>query len=256
VVAVPLDERGVGPEVVLRVDEVTDALAGLAGVLNEEAELGRVLQSVVDQAVRVIPGSDMVSISVLPADSSQAVTQTQTLASSSDRVVEIDAQQYAAGNGPCLEAARTGRIVRVDMEQALRRWPRFARDAQRAGVASYLSAPLSIDKRFAGSLNLYGEQVDSFGSIDEALVRLYTMAAAEAIANARRYAQARAEADNLRRALDSRAVIDQAIGVLMVQRGIGPQQAFDELSRTSQNTNTKLRDVAAQIIDRARRRIV
>lgn len=252
--AVPLDERGAGPEVVLRVDEVTDALAGLAGVLNEEAELGRVLQSVVDQAVRVIPGSDMVSISVLPADSSQGVTQ--TLASSSDRVLEIDAQQYAAGNGPCLEAARTGQIVRVDVEQALRRWPRFARDAQRAGVASYLSAPLSIGERFAGSLNLYGEQVDSFGGFDEALVRLYTMAAAEAIANARRYAQARAEADNLRRALDSRAVIDQAIGVLMVQRGIGPQQAFDELSRTSQNTNTKLRDVAAQIIDRARRRIV
>jgi GAF domain-containing protein len=253
VVAVPLDERGAGPEVVLRVDEVTDALAGLAGVLNEEADLGRVLQSVVDQAVRVIPGSDMVSISVVPADSSQA--ETQTLASSSNRVLEIDAQQYAAGNGPCLEAARTGQIVRVDVQQALQRWPQFARDARRAGVASYLSAPLSIDERFAGSLNLYGEQPGSFGGLDEALVRLYTTAATDAIASARRYAQARAEADNLRRALDSRAVIDQAIGVLMAQRGIGPQQAFDELSRTSQNTNTKLRDVAGKVIDRARRRI-
>lgn len=251
----PRDERGTGAEIVLRVDEVTDALTGLAEVLNEEPGLRRVLQSVVDQAVRVIPGSDMVSISVLPADSAQPSAQTQTLASSSDRVRDIDAQQYAAGNGPCLEAARTGRIVRVDVEQALQRWPRFARDAQRAGVASYLSAPLSIDERFAGSLNLYGEQADSFGGLDEALVRLYTRAATEAIANARRYAQARAEADNLRRALDSRAVIDQAIGVLIVQRGIGPQQAFDELSRMSQNTNTKLRDVAGQIVDRARRQI-
>jgi GAF domain-containing protein len=143
----------------------------------------------------------------------------------------------------------------VDVQQALQRWPQFARDARRAGVASYLSAPLSIDERFAGSLNLYGEQPGSFGGLDEALVRLYTTAATDAIASARRYAQARAEADNLRRALDSRAVIDQAIGVLMAQRGIGPQQAFDELSRTSQNTNTKLRDVAGKVIDRARRRI-
>jgi GAF domain-containing protein len=235
------------------VDEVTDALTGLADVLNEEADLARVLQSVVDQAVRVIPGSDMVSISVLSGDGEP--TRTQTLASSSDRVRNIDAQQYVAGNGPCLEAARTRRIVRVDVEQALQRWPQFARDARRAGVASYLSAPMSIDERFAGSLNLYGEHPSSFGGLDEALVRLYTTAATEAIANARRYAQARAEAENLRRALDSRAVIDQAIGVLMVQRGIGPHQAFDELSRTSQNTNTKLRDVAGQVIDRARRRI-
>ncbi len=232
-----------------RVDEITGALAGLAAVLNEEIDPGRVLQSVVDQAVHVIPNTDMASISVLRGGS----TQPQTVASSSDRVRNIDTRQYAAGDGPCLEAARTGRVVRVDMDLARQRWPQFALSAQRAGVTSYLSAPLSVDDQYAGSLNLYGEQADSFSHLDEVLLRLYTTAATEAIANARRYARARTEAENLRAALKSCAVIDQAIGVLM-RRGVGAQQAFDELSRMSQNTNTKLREVAGQVVDGARRR--
>jgi GAF domain-containing protein len=178
-----------------------------------------VLQSVVDQAVHAIPNTDMASISVLRGGN----TQPQTVASSSDRVRDIDARQYAAGDGPCLEAARTGRTVRVDMDLARQRWPRFALSAQQAGVKSYLSAPLSMDDRYAGSLNLYGEQADSFSHLDEVLLRLFTTAATEAIANGRRYARARTEAENLRAALDSRAVIDQAIGVLMMRRGFGAQ---------------------------------
>jgi GAF domain-containing protein len=180
--------------------------------------------------------------------------QPQTVASSGDRVLDIDARQYAAGEGPCLEAARTRRMVRVDVEQAAQRWPQFALSARQAGVASYLSAPLIIEEQFTGSLNLYGEQPGSFDQLDEALLRLFTTAATGVIAEARRYERARAMADNLRRALDSRAVIDQAIGVLMTQHGISAQEAFDELARMSQNTNTKLRNVADRVIASARRR--
>jgi GAF domain-containing protein len=115
-------------------------------------------------------------------------------------------------------------------------------------VASYLACPLVIDDQFAGSLNLYSEQGHGFGDFDEALLRLYVTAATAAIVSARRYAQVRALADNLARALDSRAVIDQAVGVLMARRGIGAGQAFDELVRESQNTNVKLREVAARLV--------
>jgi GAF domain-containing protein len=228
-----------------RLDEVTSALADLSDVLTRTEDLGRALQRSVEQVVRTIPGADMASVSVLRDDSTPA----ETVASSSERVWAIDDDQYAVDDGPCLEAARTGRVVRVGVEQAMERWPEFARSARAAGVASYLSAPLHVDEEFAGSLNLYSEQPHGFGDLDEALLRLYTTAAAAAIANTRRYAQARSLAAQLAQALDSRAVIDQARGILMATHGIDAQQAFELLAKESQNTNVKLREVAARLVE-------
>lgn len=233
------------PDLLKRLDEVTNALADLSDLLNQTEDLGRVLQRSVEQVTRAIPGADMASVSVLRDDGTTA----ETAASSSERVWVIDDDQYAAGDGPCLEAARTGQVVRVGVEQARERWPDFARSARAAGVGSYLSAPLSVDETFAGSLNLYSEQAHGFGDLDEALLRLYTTAAAAAIASTRRYAQARDLAIQLSQALDSRAVIDQARGILMATHGIDAQQAFALLARESQNTNVKLREVAARLVE-------
>lgn len=238
------EDRETGPkEYVRRLDEASDDLAQLAEVLTAEEEVGRVLQRSVDQLVDSVPGADMASVTVLNGDVGE------TVASSNERVWAIDSDQYAVGDGPCLEASRTGEVVRVGVEEARERWPEFARSARAAGVASYLSSPLFIDDQFAGSLNLYSEQPHGFTDFDVALLRLYITAASAAIANARRYAKARGLAENLNKALDSRALIDQAIGVVMARRGIGPEQAFDELARESQNSNIKLRDLAARAVD-------
>jgi GAF domain-containing protein len=239
--------RKVDSDVLRRLDEVGQALTDLGDLLAREEELGRVLQRSVNQVVKAVPGADMASVSVLRGDAAE------TVASTSEQVWAIDSEQYAAGEGPCLEAARTGQLVRVGVAETRERWPAFARSARAAGVGSFLSAPLFIDEKFAGSLNLYGRAPDSFDELDESLLRLYTAAATAAIANARRYAQARRLAENLRRAIESRAVIDQAIGVVMVARQIDAEEAFQVLARESQNTNTKLRDVAARVVAAARR---
>jgi GAF domain-containing protein len=241
---VPDEVSRAEPELLCRLDETTRALADLAAVLEREEDLGRVLQRSVDQLTSAVPGADMASVSVL-RDRDGA----ETVASSSERVWAIDSDQYAAGEGPCLEAARTGQVVRTGVEQARERWPEFTRSARAAGVASYLSVPLAIDEKFAGALNLYSKQRHGFGDFDVALLRLYVTAACAAIANARRYGEARRLAGQLTQALDSRAVIDQARGMLMERRGINAEDAFGELIRESQNTNTKLREVAARLTD-------
>lgn len=246
----PDDKEAAEPNILERLDEVTNSLSDLSKVLGREEDVGRALQRSVEQVTRAIPGADMASASVLRDGEMVA----ETVASSSERVWAIDADQYAADEGPCLDAARTGRIVRVSVEQARERWPEFSRSARAAGVESYLSAPLSIDEKFAGSLNLYSEQAHGFGDLDEALLRVYTAAVASAIANGRRYAEARTLAEQLGRALDSRAVIDQARGILMATRGITAQQAFDEMVRESQNTNVKLREIAARLVEHVSRR--
>lgn len=230
---------------VRRLDEVSDHLTELAEVLTGEEDIGRVLQRSVDQLTASVPGADMASVTVLHGDVGE------TAASSSERVWAIDSDQYAEGDGPCLEAARTGEVVRVGVEEAVERWPEFARSARAAGVGSYLSSPLFIDEEFAGSLNLYSEQPHGFSDFDVALLQLYITAACAAIVNNRRYTRARGLAENLGKALDSRALIDQAIGVIMARRGIGAQQAFGELARESQNSNIKLRDLAARVVEGA-----
>ena len=234
-------------EYVRRLDEASDDLAQLAEVLTAEEDVGRVMQRSVDQLVESVPGADMASVTVLHGEAGE------TVASSNERVWAIDSDQYATGDGPCLEASRSRKVVRVGVEEALERWPEFTRSARAAGVASYLSCPLYIDDEFAGSLNLYSEQPHGFSDFDVALLRLYITAASAAIANARRYTKARSLAEHLNKALDSRALIDQAIGVIMARRGIGAEQAFAELARESQNNNIKLRDLAARIVDNASR---
>lgn len=235
------------PDVIRRLDEVASDLSSLSQLLDEEEDLGRVLQRSVDQVARGVPGADMVSVTVL-RDGGRG----ETVASSHERVWAIDADQYAAGDGPCLEAARIRQIVRTGIEQALQRWPAFARSARAAGVESYLCSPLAIDTEFVGSLNLYSEKPHGFGDFDVALLKVYTTASIAAIANARRYAKARKLANDLSVALDSRAVIDQARGILMARRGISAEQAFAELARESQNSNVKLRVLAARLVESTR----
>jgi GAF domain-containing protein len=237
-----VDERAEQPDAARRLDEVIAALADMTRVLAAGEDLLRALQRNIGQLASAVPGASMTSVTVLRDGG------WETVAASSGEAWAIDQDQYAAGDGPCLEAARTSQVVRASEEQARRRWPGFTSSARTARIGSYLSAPLLVDDEFAGSLNLYSEQQHGFADFDVALLRLYVMAAAAAIASSRQHAQARQLASQLSQALDSRAVIDQAIGVLMARDHLTPQQAFAKLSRQSQNTNTKLREVAAGII--------
>ncbi|MFD1050600.1 ANTAR domain-containing protein, partial [Kibdelosporangium lantanae] len=112
----------------------------------------------------------------------------------------------------------------------------------------YLSAPLVLSTELVGALNVYGFDEDSFGQLDEALVRLLTTAASAVISNARRYLRMRDIADNLRTAMDSRAEIEQAKGALMAVHGITAEEAFQKLVTESQHTNTKVATVARGLL--------
>jgi GAF domain-containing protein len=232
-----------------RLDEASLALEDLHGVLSEEEPIEEVLQRLVETALRLISGADAVSITVVAGE------RPRTAAASDDKVIAIDSDQYAAGQGPCLEAARTRRPVRVGVDTARAKWPEFAAAAERAGVRAYLSAPLVVDDdsgEVVGALNVYGFDSGAFDPFDEALLRLFTTAASASITNSSRYARSRSLAENLERALVSRATIDQAKGVLMAVHGISEDEAFQRLVEQSQNSNTKLNQVARNLLDSVR----
>ena len=234
-------------EVLQRIDEVTGALVGLSRVLDEEEDLAFIMDRVCRQVVGTVPGADLASVTVLRDGAPQSVawTEQQTLA--------VDQAQYEAGEGPCLEAARSGQVQRVAVAEAAGRWPAFSEAAGGLGIGSYLSAPLFIDDEYRGSLNLYGRHTHGFRQLDAALLELYTTAAEAALRNARRYLRARRQAAELREALTSRAVIDQAKGIVMAVHRISAEEAFALLVDRSQRENRKLRDLAEHFLDEATR---
>ncbi|MFJ1766812.1 ANTAR domain-containing response regulator [Amycolatopsis sp. NPDC088138] len=229
-------------DAVRRVDEVTTALDRLAGTFQEEETLAEVLQRVCQQVVHAVPDAEIASITLLRDGSPYTATAT------GDSAHHIDQAQYTAGEGPCLEAARTGELQRVKVAEAARLWPEFAAAAADSAVLGYLSAPLFVDREYHGSLNLYDTGGNSFGALDAALLELYTSAAEAALRSSRRHQAARETMAQLSTALTSRAVIDQAKGILMALHGIPADEAFDLLVKASQERNAKLREVAQDFV--------
>jgi GAF domain-containing protein len=225
-----------------QIDEVTSAMEALTDTLDREDDFGSALQAVCDQVIRVIPGADMASITVVTNG------RAETAASTDTRAVDIDREQYKQGDGPCLRAAATGEVVRVDVTKAEELWPQFTKSARELGVASYLAAPLVVDEELSGAMNLFGFQEHGFHEVEGKLLELYTTMVVLALRSTRRYLRARESAEQLRRALGTRAVIEQAKGILMAARGLTADEAFTTLVERSQRDNVKLHEIAARFV--------
>lgn len=228
-------------------DEVGSALEELGGVLEGESDLGTLLQRVCEQVVRAIPGAEMASITLVDDGTPS------TAASTDPRAYELDIDQYQAAEGPCLEAVHTRQIVRVNVAAAPDRWPAFTKTAREAGVTDYLAAPLDLENSQGAALNLYSNSGRSFDDVDGVLLDLYISAADTVLRTFSRYRQAKALTVHLREALASRAVIDQAKGVLMGSHRMTADEAFAALVRQSQRENVKVRELAARIVQRVSR---
>lgn len=228
-------------------DEASEALEELAVVLADGQTLKDALQQLAESASRVIPDAENVSVTIVEPGGAS------TAAATDEAVIVIDSDQYAAGNGPCLEASHLQRPVRATVDVERERWPEFAAAAERLGVRVYLSAPLVVEDEVIGALNLYSSDERAFDPFDEALLRLFVTAASTSITGFRRYDRSRRIVEHLQRALESRAEIDQAKGVLMAAHGVTAEEAFSRLVGESQQHNTKLRDVARNLLDSVRR---
>jgi len=217
-------------------------MAALSGVLGSMEELNAYLDGLVFAVRDNIDQCDAVGVTFVLED------RPRTAAYSTARTLEIDAAQYAVGDGPCLDAYRNRRENLVDMPAAHERWPMFMSAVDTSQVQSLLAVPLLSGERCFGALNLYGMTRHAFDRADLALVRMAASRAADALGSVLEIEGAREVAAQMEQAMASRAVIEQAKGVLMGRHSIDETQAFEVLRRHSQNRNVKLRTLAAEII--------
>jgi GAF domain-containing protein len=223
-------------------DELTAAMGELASLLVDEDDLPGRLDRVAWLAARSIPDCDSAGVTLVTDG------EPMTAAATDERTLAVDIAQYKIGDGPCLRAYRTGTVQRIVVEEAAALFPEFAAAARDGGVRSFLAAPLMVRTDGIGALNLYSTEPHGFAALDEAVVVLFAAQAAVAVANSRLYQSAQTLSAQLAEAMASRAVIEQAKGVLMAVRSVDENTAFDLLRRTSQAENRKLRQIAAEVV--------
>lgn len=177
-----------------------------------------------------------------------------TIVKSEQFVREIDDIQYGLGEGPCISAAAQGRTMRSGSLESDVRWPRFGPRAAELGVHSVLSLPLISGDSVVGAMNVYAHAEDAFDQRAEHLGRLYAVPAAIAVQNAQILAQTQRLVANIQSALTNRAVIEQAVGILMSRSGVSADEAVARIRRLSQHAGSKPSEIAAGIVHEAVRR--
>jgi GAF domain-containing protein len=228
--------------------DLIEALAGLAGIVTGAASLDGLLSQVARFAVGAIPGAQGAGVTLL--DAGRADTEVAT----EDFVRVVDEVQYGLMEGPCVTAAAERRTVRSGSLPDDPLWPRFGPRIARLGVQSSLSLPLVVEGALVGAINIYARNRDVFDEHAARVGELFAGPAAVAVRNAQVLEQARRLTTQLQTALTSRAVIDQAVGILMSRRGGNADAAFASLRWMSQHNNVKLNAVAQNIVDEAVRR--
>ncbi|MBG6100187.1 MULTISPECIES: GAF and ANTAR domain-containing protein [Micromonospora] len=223
------------------------AIFELGQIKLGETDLSGVLTQVSELARRTIPGAEEVSVTLMKQESAH------TAAFSGEMALRLDELQYEFGQGPCLEAARDSAVVSVPIMSEEARWPQWATQAVQGGAHSSLSIGFTIQESVLGALNIYGVKPSAFD--DEAVTLAQTFAgyAAVALANAHLYDATASLAAQMQLAMQSRAVIEQAKGIIMGERRCTPDEAFAVLAKVSQDSNRKLREVAAALVERATR---
>jgi GAF domain-containing protein len=225
-----------------RRDQADQALQELGGISLRDYSMQSLLQKIADLSKTVMPGDPEASIFMQDRHRQFTVASTGSLAT------DLDEVQYSDDHGPCLHAASSGELTEVFDTRTDSRWRDYMSRAAQHGNLSSLSVPLVIDDDVSGALNIYARQPHAFDADARAAATRFAPYAAMALSNMHEYENARDMADNLQRALESRAVIDQAKGILMERHKLTADQAFQLLSETSQRANRKVRQIAEDLV--------
>lgn len=203
---------------------------------QSSTETGR-LQRGVELAVRMVPGCDHASVTVLTPH------YVETVAASDEVVRRGDAWQYDLSEGPCLDSVR-GRetVVSQDLRTDLR-WRSWGpRAADGLGVRAMMSVLFDTTRDAVGSLNLYADRVAAWDDEQQALARVLGDQLAVAVADAR-------VLDARTRAVRAQAGLGQAQGIVMERFAMSAGQALEHLQRLSQAHGMTLVRLAERIVE-------
>jgi len=218
-------------------NDLARRMAELARAAAAPRSVEQVLADVTAAAMELIPGTDTAGVLLIGKGG-----KFDSVAGTSDLPQRLDELQMLFNEGPCVEAALDELIVRTDDFRSEDRWPKYSPAVVEIGVLSGVSFKLYTADRTAGALNLFSFTPHAFDAESETTGVILAAHAAAAILASR-------QGEQLESALSTRDRIGQAKGIIMERFGVDELQAFEMLRKLSQDSNTRLIEVAQRVID-------
>jgi putative methionine-R-sulfoxide reductase with GAF domain/PAS domain-containing protein len=232
---------GEGPEQPIPTSDVVglaSALAELSALPVEQGDRQKLLSRMATLVRGAVPAADWVSITIGPP------MEPQRLGTDSAEAQDFDGRQVRAGEGPCWQAYLSATVVVTDDVQ-----PTLSRISPPSAVRSVLAVPVREDGETTGVVNVYSGRTHAFSPAGQRIAELTAAAVAGVLQSVTERESLQHLADNLERALVSRAVIDQAKGMIMARLDVGADDAFARLVKLSSRLNVKIRDLAALVVE-------
>ena len=221
--------------------EFADHVADVAQLLEGDEVPDEALQRLTALAAGLVPGGTAAAVTIAMASGAL------TFAASDQRLEGLHRLQIDSDGGPVVETLRHN-----EPRGWMTRRPNAA-GRPSAGPPPRPDSPAAWCCRCAptgaaGAVALYGPQPNVFRGATHDIALLVAAQGGTAVHNAALYGTCRRMVESLHAGLESRAVIEQAKGVLHAELGVSPEEAFGLLSRYSQNTNQRVRKISAGLV--------
>jgi GAF domain-containing protein len=229
-------------------DELSAVFARMSGLLLSEETVETSLGLLSALAQETVPGSTGAGVTIVDESGRRSSGSTD------DRVRQADSLQYELDEGPCLAAAATRKLVRMDDLATDPRWPRWSAGATRLGLRAAMSAPMVAGDVSVGALKVYCDEPDTFDTAGEQRLILFAAQSAIFVANLQTRTRAERLSDGMRRAIRGRDLISMAKGLLMGRNAVDEDTAFRALLARAEQEGTSVTQTAQAVVESAVRR--
>jgi transcriptional regulator with GAF, ATPase, and Fis domain len=227
-----------------REERLSRVFVELADTLVSGFDVVEFLHMLTERCVELL---DVGAAGVVLADEGQNL---RVLVSSDERAHILEVFEVQNQEGPCLDCYRSGEaVVNVSLHGEGSRWPSFSAEARAAGFRFAHALPLRLRDQVLGALNLFSDEESHLGETELVVGQALADVATTGLLQARAMEQSRILTEQLQRALNSRAVIEQAKGMLAERAAVDPDAAFRLLRRLARDHNAYLSDVAREVVE-------
>jgi GAF domain-containing protein len=229
----------------LPLDDLTVAIARIRGLLLTEEKVDRAVSLLARAIKESMPGNPGTGVSLLNAEGKR------TSSGSTDPLVErADAAQYELGEGPCITAWASEKVVIIDDVHTDERWPGWRDAVLGLPIRSVVSTPLMAGKEALGALKIYSALPGQYDESTGQVLTLFAGTAATLLAHIQGSEAPLRMTESLKATLSSRDTVNRACGVLMERHGIGHDQALQKMIQSARAAGATLVEVSEQLITR------
>ncbi len=225
-------------------DRLVETLVTLADTLVDNYDVIDFLQTLAERCVELL---DVSATGIMLADDDGTLRHA---ACSSERMRLVELIELQFEEGPCFDAyTQRVPVLSGTPEDAHARWPRFGPHAEEAGFAAVAAVPMRLRSQVIGALNLFSSELGTLAAEDVRVAQAMADVATIGILQERAIRDSRTSSSQLRAALESRVVIEQAKGIVAEHNGVSVDEGFDLLRSFARNHNRLLSETCRQVVD-------